>query len=389
MRLGPWTKSALLFLLLALVPLAILIKAYEQDGGFLSLIHFGQQFADSQLPSLRAIAPPMATQYGYDGQFYAQIGLDPLLRSGNLEQTLDNPTYRARRIGLPGLAALLGGGRAEATLYIYALINFAFWILLAVLLLRFRPPERWRDVAMIAALLLTSGTLVSLSRALTDLPAAALSIAALLLRDGGPAMAWLFGLSALFKETSVLSFGAALTGKVGHLKPIRHHAFRKIAVLTLPLLAWLVYVHLALPSAPSIGQDNFAPPLAGLAEKILAAIHALDRVAADAPPTSRFYYLFELLAPLSLVVQAVYLCLKPRLRDPMWAFGAGFVVLLVFLGNSVWVEQFAYCRVLLPLTFAFNLLLHAKETGSRFWWWFAAGNLGLTGILGKVIYQAC
>ena len=391
-RISQWSKSVLLFLLLAVIPLGILIHAHSQDGGVLSLIHFGLRFASSQLPQLRSINPPLAVNPdGYDGQFYAQIALDPLLRSGHLEHALDNPAFRARRIGLPALAALLGGGNVELTLYVFALINFAFWVLLAVLLLRFRPPATWRDVAMIVAMLWTSGTLISLSLALTDLPAAVLGVTALLARGGRPVVAWLLGLSALFRETSVLSFGAALASGGDGLKPILNRASKVIPILTLPLVAWMVYVQLNLPSAAGLGSSAglghgiFALPLTGLAGKILNAAHTLYWGTGDVPLVKRFYFLFELLAPLSLTVQAVYLFLRPRLTDPIWAFGAGFAVLLVFLGDSVWIDQFGYCRILLPLTFAFNLLIHATERSERFWWWFVVGNLGLTSILGRTL----
>jgi hypothetical protein len=153
----------------------------------------------------------------------------------------------------------------------------------------------------------------------------------------------------------------------------------------------MVYVQLNLPSAAglasaaALGQGIFAVPLTGLAGKILNAAHALYWEAGDVPLVKRFYYLFELLAPLSLTLQAMYLLLRPRLTDPIWAFGAGFASLLGLLGNSVWIEQFGYCRVLLPLTFAFNLLIHATERSERFWWWFVVGNLGLTSILGLTL----
>lgn len=378
MRVGPRFKSVALFLLLLLVPLGILHDAYTREGGILTLIYFGQHAAGTRLPEVRAIHPPATSPAGYDGQFYAQIALDPLLRGGDLTAALDLPTYRARRIGLPALAAVLGVGDTELTLHLYALANFAFWLALALLLFRFRPPRDWRDAAMIAAMLYTSGTLVSLARALTDLPAATLGVAALLARAGGPAPPWLLGLSALFKETSVLSFGAALVGGTGRPGLLSRHALATAATMSLPLMAWLAYVHLALPGGTGLGHGNFDLPLAAFAEKIRNATYGLN-MAREGMWIA--YWLLELLGPFSLAMQALYLFLKPKTADPAWAFGIGFAVLLVFLGDSVWAEQHAYCRVLLPLTLAFNLLVHASERGARFWGWFVAGNLGLTGML--------
>jgi hypothetical protein len=163
-----------------------------------------------------------------------------------------------------------------------------------------------------------------------------------------------------------------LANGVDGLKPILNRASKVVPILILPLVAWMVYVQLNLPSAAglasaaALGQGIFAVPLTGLAGKILNAAHALYWEAGDVPLVKRFYYLFELLAPLSLTVQAMYLLLRPRLTDPIWAFGAGFASLLGLLGNRVWIEQFGYCRVLLPLTFAFNLLIRATERSERF-----------------------
>jgi len=73
---------------------------------------------------------PIATvagSNGYDGQFYIQIALDPLLRGAKLQQVLDAPAYRARRILAPAIASCLsysafpspdrlGGASARLTL---------------------------------------------------------------------------------------------------------------------------------------------------------------------------------------------------------------------------------------------------------------------------------
>ena len=61
----------------------------------------------------------------------------------------------------------------------------------------------------------------------------------------------------------------------------------------------------------------------------------------------------------------------------LFGLGAAWAVLFLFLGPQVWGEQYASTRVLLPLTFAFNVRLHsaAGARGDRAW--FVAGNAGL------------
>jgi hypothetical protein len=85
------------------------------EHGCLALIRFGENFEARALPEVRALDPPALSPWGYDGQFYAQIALDPTLQNPDLERALDSPHYRARRIGLPALAALFGLGGSLPT----------------------------------------------------------------------------------------------------------------------------------------------------------------------------------------------------------------------------------------------------------------------------------
>ena len=160
----------------ALLPALSLLLTVQQ-GGVLALLSVGQVFEPRALPALAALAPPANSTYGYDGQFYAQIALDPTLSDPALVPAIDNVAYRARRIALPALAWLLGAGQSAWVIHVYALLNTVFWLLLAVCLLRH---VRWqlnlRSLALLVACLWTAGTLVSLERALTDLPAAALGV---------------------------------------------------------------------------------------------------------------------------------------------------------------------------------------------------------------------
>jgi hypothetical protein len=202
---------------------------------------------------------------------------------------------------------------------------------------------------MIVAMLWTSGTLISLSLALTDLPAAALGVTALLARR------WT-GSGLVVRPVCLVQrnlcpvFPCSLGKWRDGLKPILNRAFKVIPMLALPLVVWVVYVHLNLPSAAGLGssaglgQGIFALPLTGLAGKILNAAHTLYWGTGDAPVVKRFYFLFELLAPLSLNVQAAYLFLRPRLTDPIWAFGAACAAFNIT--SNVWIDQFGYCRIL-------------------------------------------
>ena len=143
------------------------------------MIRFGEKFKDRALPEIQELSGVWSGRGGYDGQFYAQLALRPALNDEALDRALDNPSYRARRIGLPFLAYCLGAGKSASVLQIYALLNVAFWLLLLAAIMRFIGYTRPRDLLLAAALLWTTGTLTSVARALTDLPAVVLGVLAI------------------------------------------------------------------------------------------------------------------------------------------------------------------------------------------------------------------
>lgn len=358
---------------LATIPTIMLVSGFSAEAGFLHFLAVGRVFEARALPELREARPPLASSHGYDGQFYAQLALDPTLRRPELRQALDSLAYRSRRIGLPALAHLLGFGRPAVVLQIYALLNFAFWAALLAAFLRHVGLERPRDFLLSAALLWNTGTLVSLERALTDFPAMALGVVAVWQTSRKLAPAGLLSAACLVKETSILQILA-----VGWPGRERGGATRPLvtwALMLLPVAAWAVYLgwNVAEPTLPVGGQITL--PFVGLATKGLAAGNDLwEAVRTD---NRLFPRTFELLAPASLALQAIYLIRHPRLSSRAWRFGAGFVALLLFLGDDIWVEQYAFCRILLPLTAAFNLLVHEHEERATYARWFFAGNVGM------------
>jgi hypothetical protein len=81
---------------------------------------------------------------------------------------------------------------------------------------------------------------------------------------------------------------------------------------------------------------------------------------------------------LSLVVQAIYLIVRPAPRLPWWRIGGGYILLMLVMDPILWSPNTgAITRVLLPLTFGFNILLAREQPSLRFWGLFVAGNLHL------------
>lgn len=368
-------RVAALAALLA-VPLALLRAPTGGPGGPLRLLGVGASHLDRALPEFAALRPPVESPGGYDGQFYAQIALDPSLRRGaELRRALDTPEYRARRIGLPALAWLAGAGRPRAVVLAYALSNLLFAGILAGLVAVRTRLANPRDLLLAAALLWTTGSMTSIDRSLSDLPAAVLLLAAAWMAGRPAGAAGAIAAAALMRETSLL--GLAVVSPVSLRGRDLLRSAAAAVVVVVPLGLWLVWCRLRLGGEGASPTDAFGLPLTAWVERIAGAVGDLLRGASAAPWNQRGRLLFELLAPLSLAVQAVFFAVRRAPRDPVWRLGAVWSVLLFFLGPQVWGEQYASTRVLLPLTFAFNVRLHAAAGTRSDSLWFAAGNAGL------------
>ena len=322
--------------------------------------------------------------WGYDGQFYAQIALDPTLLDPGLDQALDAPHYRARRIGLPALAALIGLGDPLWTLQIYAVLNLTFWLMLAILLVARYPPDQPRHWLVHIALLWSAGVLHSMDRSLTDLPAATLGLLAVYFGQRGGR--WLMALSALVKETSLLSFVAVAGWRPVANPRIWWRSLGVLLLMTLPLLIWIGWVYLRFGQISSGQSRMFAWPGIALWNKLSTAANQLSGLTDMGLPLASFRVL-DLVAPLSLLVQSLYLMSRPEPRSALWLYGIGFAVLFWLIGPPVWAGQQAYARVLLPLTLSFNLLLLERRSPD-FAYWFVLGNIGLCGMALKIPYDA-
>ncbi len=371
-KTGEGERPRLLFLLLLLVlPAKILADHHALDDRFLSLMHFGEDFAANALPEVRGLEPPLFPAAGYDGQFYAQIALRPTLTDPALPGALDNPTYRTRRIGLPALAHVVGLGDPLRVLVAYALLNVVFWLLLLAIVVRVLGLRTGRDLSLAVALLWSGGVVHSLDAALTDLPAAVLALAAVVAANRAFLSPALTGLATLVRETSVLTALSLPEFR----PPVRldwRFFLRFVLPVLVPFAVWLVYARLRLGDAASPGLPGLGWPLVGLSEKVL------DNVTRLASPDHTFAYrLASLLCVIAIVTQSVYLFARPRPDSAWWRFGIGLAVLAVFASSAVWIDDKAYTRVLLPLAFAFNLLLREHETGRRYRIWYMVGNGGL------------
>jgi hypothetical protein len=348
--------------------LGMVALRWDSRTGFTALLSFGGPKWEERLPVLQALPIAKDTGTGYDGQFGAQLAVAPDPRLLEVQRALDNPSYRSRRILLPWTAHFLGRGNAWATLQVFALQNVVLWLVVAWLTTRaLRVSSDPRAVALWLACVLTLGALDSVRLSLTDLGAVALLLgAAELLGRGRPwAAAGALALAGLARETSVL----ATTLLWPRTKQDAPKALARVILAILPLALWVGWLYRVLPQAGALGNDNFNWPGVSFVQHCFLCIGRI----AGGDFDSR--YTMGLLGALSLAYQSLSLLLRPRPASVWWRMGVPFAVLCWFVGDPVWSGYWAASRALLPMTFAYNLLLQDEE--KQFWGKLTLANLPL------------
>jgi hypothetical protein len=347
--------------------LASVARFYHPGVGFTAFVMFPAGH-DYELPALQAL-PHYEYRGGaaYDGQFYAQLAMEPLLRDPLIDRALDLAPYRARRILFSWTAYVLGLGRPAWILQVYALQNVFCWLILAWMITRWVPPASPRLFALWFASMFSHGLLASVRLALLDGPSLLLLTVAVLAAERRRrwATAATVGLAGLGRETNLL--GAALL----EWPRTRRDWLAVTAALLLlvaPLLLWQDYLWSIYRTTSLVGPEQLALPFTAYVRKVGSTIADLQRPGAIGAAGS------TLLVVVALTVQAAYLAWRRALAHPWWRLAVSYAALMFIADPVVW-DGYpgAITRVVLPLTFGFNMLL-AGERG-RFWPWCLAGNL--------------
>ena len=226
--------AAALYLLLAVV------FSYDRQNGFTGLLRFGETFSVTRLPEVAAANPRIFGGNGYDGQFYAQLAVEPDPREPAVQVALDNPRYRARRILLPAVVHVLGFGHVGPTLNLFALANAACWFALGWLLWRRVAPLGWPGAGVWLGCMLGMGVLDSVRLSLTDLPAMLLVFLGVGLAERGSRLGTVGALAAaaLTRETALLAAAGTSAGDL-RKRPTRLRLAANAALVVLPLALWV------------------------------------------------------------------------------------------------------------------------------------------------------
>ena len=360
-----------LAVLLVILFLASVARFYHPGLGFTALLGLPRGH-DSETETFRSIPhydyPRWAS---YDGQFYVQRALDPLVRDPGVDRAMDLAPFRARRILFSWTAWLAGFGQPWWIVQAYALQNVFCWLILAALLTHWIPPVSARGVALWGACLFSHGMLWSVRFALLDGPSLLLIACAVLAAERGRwfVSAAVTGMSGLGRETNVLAILAQPIPR--HRRAMLRLGLALVAA-ALPTLIWYDYLRSIYRSTLLIGTDQLALPGTALFEIWRRLLSAAARDGLS-PGTGLAIALL-----LSLAVQAAYLLTAREYGRPWWRVAAGYAVLMLLLGQVlVNPNTGAITRALLPLTAGFNILLAQERSEGRFWSWFLMGNLHL------------
>ena len=349
-----WIAAHLVVILLFVVTVA---SYYRRGFGFTEFLHLPVDHQDEyELPAVRSVPHVENQDGGYDGQFYARLALDPLLKDPAIDRTLDLPGYRARRILFSWTAYLAGLGRPTWVLEAFALQNVVVWLLFARILLIWFPIGSGRSFGLWAACLLTHGMLSSVSNALLDAPSALLlTLAGLSSEHGRP---WLtsvvLGIAGLGRETNLL--GSTMLMRFAGPSPrqiLRLIGWLVIAVA--PAALWLDYLRSIYRSGAFATAGVMTTPLTGFVWKLSTILRDVRASGLTAGA------IFDMCVVVAFVLQVGYVVWLAfstwRDRSPWLLLAISFGALAVFAHRDVWAgSPAAITRVTLPMTLAFNVL---------------------------------
>jgi hypothetical protein len=356
--------------------LSVFVRVYSPEYGITKFLVVGREFDGRGLAVFRSTPKYLGPgdRWGFDGQFYAELALDPLLRDPQLKVALDDPPYRSRRILTSWLAWLGGFGRPFWILNIYAGLNLVFWVGFAVMMTRLFRPYGWAGLAGFAAMLMTCGIIESLRSSLTDFPGFVLVTLSMMI--GGAGGAGVLALAALTREPNIIGLVGLWDYRPPWLATIKRNVL--VAVIAgLPLALWVAYVLSRFPAKNSITGDNLTWPLWGIMGKLGEfSVHAVNGDIAWKTWYSEFFTsepLHALLTIVAVLTQSIYLFTHRGWENRIWRVGAIFVPFFLCISSIPWERHFTVTRHALPITLAFNLVLAMRAR--RGWLvWFLLGN---------------
>jgi hypothetical protein len=326
----------------------LLVIANLRFGGDLrGFLFLGTSFRH---PVTLADAPSYGAQ-GYDGQFYAALATDPLLRHDETVLALDSPRYRAVHLTVPVVSWLLGAMQPAAAVRLYQALCWLL-ALAAIYLAADWLREHGRSPWWALLLVPNAGVATSIMRCTQDGAALAFVLAALWARrrERRALTIALLVAATLTRETMILAACAVAFSEYSAGRT--RQAVRLVAVPGAALVGVMLWRLVTVPTGPLLG-GSFAAPF----QWVLLKFDQM--LAANIKITS-----IELWGFLALIAALAALAAFGRTES---AFTAEELIFLAFMVVSwtfsfaVYVDVYGYMRALMPLPF-FALLIGATRT---------------------------
>ena len=333
------------------------LRYHQPEYGYTVLLDVGDRSLESRDWTAERDVRVFKTlqSHGYDGQYYAQLALDPGLSDPALQETVDNLAYRARRMLLPWVAHVLGLGNPGWILNAFALLNLGCWVVLSLVLLRWFPPVSLDRAIRWFGVLFSAGMCSSMTASLVDGPSLLfLALAVFWWEKGHRIRASLaLALGGLTKETTILGNAIHWPDNPRSLNDWMR-TFGRVVLAVLPLGIWLIYLNLRFAEGSTFaGERNFAWPLRAV---FLRASELWSELTGESE-SWRFLAL-SWATLISIMVQTCFLLLRWQWKQPAWRLTVPFAGLALVIGSANW-DGYpgSVGRSLLPLLLGFNLLV--------------------------------
>jgi hypothetical protein len=334
--------------------LVLLFVAHVRYGGDIrALLCIGENF---YLPAVFEEVP-RAGPAGYDGQQYAALATDPLLREFDTDKALDAPPYRATRILVPLLAWVLALGKPAAAIIAYQLLCWCLGLAAVFLVARWLAAEG-RSPWWALPLVCSAGLAATMIRSTPDAAALFLMLAALWLHARGRFTAALAVATAavLAREISYLAVLAIVFAELRRRHVKRAAAFAFVPLV--PFFGWQLYLKSVLGGALGIDSGRFTTPFAWVPEKLPEVFLG---------SSIWWQEVFGLLAIAATTVAFILVASQPSAwaapELAFLAFGAlGFV-----LTYDSYFEAWGYARHLIAVPFLAALIAERRSPGWQKW----------------------
>jgi hypothetical protein len=292
---------------------------------------------------------------GYDAQFYHLIAHDPLNRRGFLS-FVDNQRLRWRRIGVPGLAALLAAGSDRGVDYVYIAIELAFVFLGTFWLSQYIQNHNLNAVWGLTFLLIPA-VAVSLDRLTIDLPLAAICIGLALYADTVETDWRVYAMlcaAPLIRETGMILVLGWCVYRIAQ-RDVRGAALG--AITAVPAVAWWGYVQ---TNTPPDGTDWLSSyPFSGIIHRTLQGTG--DPTSTPWLRAANFFENIALAGMWLALVLAFYLIWKRR-REFIEITAILFAAFTAALGRfDLWSSAYAAGRTMAPLLILLALIAFQKR----------------------------